>query len=97
MLDVPQQNWSLYEAMCREADHRRLREMTISEGWALYQSMFELAADGVEDSHWLEESRWQEKIATRQRTVRVLAQVDRISRGSRAADNTVRPDQLAPS
>ena len=95
MLDAPQHDWSLYEAKCREADRRRLREMTIAESWELYQSMFELAADGGDKSPRLEESRWQEKLAIRQRIVRVLSEVDRISRGSCVADNSVGPYEMA--
>ena len=79
MLDAPKQNWQLYEAKCRDAHTQWLRSLTPETAWEMYQSLFAFAASQIDGSAgWerLQQHRWEEKLAIRQRMVAAFANLD---------------------
>jgi hypothetical protein len=92
MLDAPQHDWSFYEAKTRAVDAEWNRALSISERFELYASLFNTIWNAREnlqrDSQRLDDLRWQEKLAIRERMVEAFHKRDEIRR-ERSASNDV--------
>ena len=89
---APQQDWAHYEGRSQESDAERLRTMSPQEKFAVYADMFNIlwTARQKIPGDWkrLEEHRWQEKLAIRQRMVESFRKLDEWRRERAAADNS---------
>lgn len=79
MPDAPQQDWPLYDSMCREAEMAWLRSLTPADKFAIYNDLFNVVWEarkklGVNER--LDEWEWQQKLELRLRLVKSYAKWD---------------------
>src|SRR4029079_1019206 len=90
MLDAPQHDWNFYDAITRDCDAARNRELSTSERFDLYASLFNTIWNAQQnlprDSERLDSHRWHEKLAIRMRMVDAFHKLDDIRR-ERSASN----------
>jgi hypothetical protein len=90
MLDAPQHDWSFYDAKTRASHAEWNRRMSITERFDLYVSLFNTIWNArqnlARDSKRLDDQRWQEKLAMRDRMVDAFHKLDEIRR-ERSASN----------
>ncbi len=80
MLTAPKQNWTLYEAKCREAHTAWLRGLSPETAWELHQSLFSAAMSqgAFPLPPELAQCRWDEKLTVRRRQVAAFARMDQL-------------------
>ena len=80
MLTAPQQNWTLYEAKCRDAHAAWLRGLSSKAAWELHQSLFSAAVSqgAFPLPPELAQRRWLEKLDVRRRQVAAFARMDQL-------------------
>jgi hypothetical protein len=79
MLDAPRQDWRAYEERTRAGNVAWLRALTAQDRFALYCDLFDLihqSRDPRVDLDRLEQRRWQQKLAARQRVVEAYRRLD---------------------
>jgi hypothetical protein len=90
MLDAPRHDWSFYEAKSRASEAAWNRELSTSERFDLYASLFNTIWNARQnlprDSERLDDQRWQEKLAMRRRMIDAFHKLDEIRR-ERSASN----------
>jgi hypothetical protein len=90
MLDAHQHDWSYYEAKTRDSDAAWNRELSTSERFDIYASLFNTIWNARQtlprDSERLDNQRWQEKLAMRRRMVDAFYKLDEFRR-ERSASN----------
>ncbi len=75
MLDAPRQNWTVYKALTAEHDRRLARSLSMAERFARYEELFRLVCGQPRTSDErdrLEKSRWQQKLALREKQNRAF-------------------------
>jgi len=75
MLDAPRQNWTVYKALTAEHDRRLLKNLSMAERFARYQDLFQLVCGqrrSEAEQARLEKSRWQQKLALREKQNRAF-------------------------
>jgi hypothetical protein len=81
---APQQNWTAYRALTKEADRQHARSLTVEQRFALYEALFEAVCCGLEPSPGrdrAEQRRWTEKLAMRRRLNEIYKTADQHRRG----------------
>ena len=82
MLDAPRQDWKAYAALTAESDAAWLRAMTVDEKFAIYADMFRIASEARRGpGNWerLDQTMWEEKVATRLRMVEAFRKMDQLN------------------
>ena len=91
MVDVPQQDWSLYESLAHESDVAWVRGLTLQSRFAIYEDLFSVIWNGRRDrGNWerLDRWNWDQKLAGRQRLVEAFAKLDQLYRERAAANDS---------
>lgn len=81
MVDLPQQDWSLYENYTRPANVAWIRGLTPQDRFALYEDLFRIiwsSRRDLESHHRVERWDWQQKVATRLRLVEAFEKLDQL-------------------
>jgi len=90
---MPQRDWIYAEQRSRQVEGQLLRSMTPQQRLAIYEDMFDVfwQARQTTAGDWekLEQWRWREKVATRQRMVEAYKKWDQRRHGPAAAENFV--------
>jgi hypothetical protein len=78
---APQHDWEGYAARTGAADAAWIRSLSLSERFAIYADMFDLAWEARQSNpalDWqaLDEQRWQEKLALRMKLVEASRKMD---------------------
>ena len=79
---APQQDWELYRSLTEKLQQEYLRHLTVDQRFQLYQDMYRVVCDGRDRDEWLrlEQRRWEQKLALRQRMVDAFSKMDRSKR-----------------
>ena len=91
MVDVPRQDWSLYEAFTGREEAAWIRGLSPQDRFAIYEDLFNViwtAPRSPGESERLEQWRWDQKLALRLRLVEAFTKLDQFRRERAAANNT---------
>ena len=82
MVELPKQDWQLYEEKCHAEHVAWMRSLSPSETLILYEDFYRLASRERKDAssgfNRLAQRHWEEKLAIRKRVNAALAELDRI-------------------
>ena len=82
---VPQRDWSYFAERERKAERQLLRSTTPEQRLAIYEEMFGIFRQGRRtmpgDWEKLDQWRWNEKLAARQRMLEAFRKMDQLPRG----------------
>jgi hypothetical protein len=91
MVDVPQQDWSYYEAVTNREERAWLRGLSPQDRFAIYEDMFNViwtAPRTPIEIERLERLRWEQKLSVRLRLVEAFTKLDQFRRERAAANNS---------
>ena len=89
MAFAPSQDWSTFLALTRGSDAEFARASTVDERMAIYENLFEIVQSARQrPGNWdeLDNWRWNDKLATRQKLVAAFAKLDQFRRERTPAD-----------
>lgn len=87
---APQQDWRAYELLTRASDAAWVRGLTLNDRFDLYSDLFSIVweAQQQRDNTRLDQWNWDQKVATRLRTVEAFAKMDLLHRERAASHNS---------